>query len=216
MKCSLPISNFLEQISSLSCCFPSISLHWELRKAFEKSLLGILSHSTFSRVCLSFLLCLLLLFLSKLFVRPSQTTFLYLFLGKDLIWCVQIKKRRSWHSIPLLHGKYMEKQWKQWQALFSWAPKSLQIVTAAVKKKTLAPWKKSYEKSWQHTKKQRHYFTSKSLYTESHGFSRSSEKMWELDHKESWAPKNWCFCTAVLDKILESPLDCIGDPTRPS
>ena len=48
---------------------------------------------------------------------------------------VQIKKRRSLHPVPLFHGKYMEKQWKQWQTSFPWAPKSLQIVTAAVKKK---------------------------------------------------------------------------------
>ena len=126
---------------------------------------------------------------------------------------VQIKKRRSLHPVSLFHGKYMEKQWEQWQTLFSWAQMSLQIVTAAGEKKTLAPWKKSYEKSWQHTKKQRHYFTSKSLYSQSHGFSRSHERMWELDHKESWAPKNWWFWTVVLDKILESPLDCNGDPT---
>ena len=162
----------------------------------------------------------LLLFFCKLVLRHPQTTILHFCISFSWRWSrwsmYRSKKWRSLHAVPLLHGKYMEKQWKQWQALFSWAPKSLQIVTAAVKKKTLAPWKKSYEKSWQHTKKQRHYLTSKSLYTESHGFSRSSEKMWELDHKESWAPKNWCFCTAVLDKILESPLDCNGDPTRPS
>ena len=76
------------------------------------------------------------------------------------------------------------------------------------KKKTLAPWKKSYGKPWQHTKKQRHYFTSKGLYSQSYGFSRSHEWMWELAHKESWASKNWCFWTVVLDKTLESPLDC--------
>ena len=42
----------------------------------------------------------------------------------------------------------------------------------------------------------------------SYGFSSSHVWMWELDYKESWAPKNWCFCTVVLEKILESPLDC--------
>ena len=45
------------------------------------------------------------------------------------------KKIRSWHPVPSLHGKQMEKQWKQWQTLFSWALKSLQIVTAAMKLK---------------------------------------------------------------------------------
>ena len=48
------------------------------------------------------------------------------------------------------------------------------------------------------------------LYThsQSYGFSRSHVRMWELDHKEGWAPKNWCFWTVVLEKTLEGPLDC--------
>ena len=45
-------------------------------------------------------------------------------------------------------------------------------------------------------------------YSQSYGFSRSHVWMWELDCKESWAPKNWCFWTVVLEKTLESPLDC--------
>ena len=57
-------------------------------------------------------------------------------------------------------------------------------------------------------KKQRHYFTSKGLYSQSYGFSSSHIWMWELDYKESWAPKNWCFWTVVLETTLESPLDC--------
>ena len=44
--------------------------------------------------------------------------------------------------------------------------------------------------------------------SQSYGFSSSHEWMWELDYKESWAPKNWCFWTVVLEKTLESPLDC--------
>ena len=48
---------------------------------------------------------------------------------------LNIQKLRSWHLVPSLHGKQMEKQWKQWQTLFSWAPKSLQMVTAAMKLK---------------------------------------------------------------------------------
>ena len=58
-----------------------------------------------------------------------------------------------------------------------------------------------------HIKKQRHYFANKGLSSQSYGFSSSHEWMWELDH-ESWAPKNWCFWTMVLEKILESLLDC--------
>ena len=58
------------------------------------------------------------------------------------------------------------------------------------------------------SREQRHYFSNKGLYSQSYGFSNSHVWMWELDHKESWAPKNWCFWTVVLEKTLESPLDC--------
>ena len=71
-----------------------------------------------------------------------------------------------------------------------------------------APWKESYNKPRQHIKKQRHHFTNKSLYSQSYGFSSSHVQMWKLDHKESWVLKNWCFQTVVLEKTLESPLDC--------
>ena len=56
--------------------------------------------------------------------------------------------------------------------------------------------------------KQRHYFANKGLSSQGYGFSSSHVWMWELDYKESWAPKNWCFWTVVLEKTLESPLDC--------
>ena len=72
----------------------------------------------------------------------------------------------------------------------------------------LAPWKKSYDQLRQHIKKQRYHFSNKNLYSQSYGFSRSHVWMWELDHIEGWAPKNWCFSTVVLEKILESSLDC--------
>ena len=58
------------------------------------------------------------------------------------------------------------------------------------------------------TLKQRHYFTNKGLSRQSYGFSSGHVWMWELDYKESWTPKNWCFWTVVLEKTLESPLDC--------
>ena len=72
----------------------------------------------------------------------------------------------------------------------------------------LAPRKKSYEKPRQHIKKQSHHFANKGPCSQSYGFSSSSVWMWELDHKECWAPKNWCFWTVMLEKTLESPLDC--------
>ena len=75
-------------------------------------------------------------------------------------------------------------------------------------KKIFAPWKKSYDQPRQHIKKQRHYFPNKGLCCQSFGFSSSHIWMWELHYKESWPPKNWCFWTVVLEKTLESPLDC--------
>ena len=72
----------------------------------------------------------------------------------------------------------------------------------------LAPWKNSYDEPRQHIKKQRHHFANKGPSSQSYDFSSSRVWMWELDHKESWVPKNWCFWTVVLEKTLESPLDC--------
>ena len=66
----------------------------------------------------------------------------------------------------------------------------------------------SYDQPRQHIKKQRHYFTNKGPSSQGYGFSSGHVWMWELDYKESWVPKNWCFWTVVLEKTLESPLDC--------
>ena len=72
----------------------------------------------------------------------------------------------------------------------------------------LAPWKKSYDQPRQHIKKQSHCFVDNGPSNQSHGFPSSHVWMWELDYRESWAPRNWCFWTVVLEKTLESPLDC--------
>ena len=56
----------------------------------------------------------------------------------------------------------------------------------------------------QHIQKQRHYLANKGPSSQSYGFSSSHVWMWELDCKESWVPKNWCFWTVVLEKTLES------------
>ena len=75
----------------------------------------------------------------------------------------------------------------------------------------LTPWKESYDQPRQHIKKQRHYFANKGLSSQGYRldcFSSSHVWMWELDYKESWVPKNWWFWTVVLEKTLESPLDC--------
>ena len=71
----------------------------------------------------------------------------------------------------------------------------------------LAPWKKSYDKPRHCIKEQRHHLANKDLYSESCGFSSSHVWMWELNHKESWALKNWCFQTVILETTLGSPLD---------
>ena len=73
--------------------------------------------------------------------------------------------------------------------------------------KTLASWKKSYDQPKQYIKKQRYYFANKRLSSQSYGFSSNHVWMWELDYKESWAPKNRCFWLVVLEKTRES-LDC--------
>ena len=86
--------------------------------------------------------------------------------------------------------------------LFSWAPKSLQTVTAAMKWKTIVPWKKSYDQPRQHIKKQRHHFADKGPYSQRYGFSSSYVWMWELDHKElmllncSPGKESWVLWTA--------------------
>ena len=71
----------------------------------------------------------------------------------------------------------------------------------------LALWKKSYDQPIQHIKKQKHHNANKGPYNQSYGFSSSHVWMLELDHKEGWVPKNWCFWTVVMEKTLESPLD---------
>ena len=70
------------------------------------------------------------------------------------------------------------------------------------------PWKESYDQPRQNIKKQRHYFAKKGPSSQGYGFSSSHARMSELNYKESWASQNWCFWTVVLEKTLESPLDC--------
>ena len=80
----------------------------------------------------------------------------------------------------------------------------------------LATWKESYDQPRQYIKKQRHHFADKGLYSQSYGFSSSHVWMWKLDYKETWAPKNWCFWTVVLEKTPESLLDCkVIQPVHP-
>ena len=77
-----------------------------------------------------------------------------------------------------------------------------------MKLKGTIPWKKSYDQPRQHIKKERHYFADKDLSSQSCVFSSSHVWMWEMAYKESWVPKSWCLWTLMLEKTLESLLDC--------
>ena len=90
---------------------------------------------------------------------------------------LNIQKTKIMHLVPSHHGKQVGKQWKQWLTLFWAAPKSLQMVTAAMKSKMLTPWKESYDKSKQCIKKQRYQFADKGLYGQSYGFFSSHVQM---------------------------------------
>ena len=90
----------------------------------------------------------------------------------------------------------------------TWAPKSLQMMTAAMKLKFACSLEGKFDQPRQHIKKQRHYSANKCPSSQCYGFSSSHVWMWELDYKEStWVLKNWCFWNVVLEKTLESPLD---------
>ena len=120
---------------------------------------------------------------------------------------LNIQKTKIMASSPITSGNQMGKQWKQWETLFWGAPKSLQMVTAAMKLKDACSLEEKLQPR-QHIKKQRHYFANKSPSSQSYGFSSSHVWMWELDYKERWVPKNWCLWTVVLVKTPESLLDC--------
>ena len=97
------------------------------------------------------------------------------------------------------------KKWKQWQVLFSLAPKSLQMVTAATKFRRLLLGRKAVTNMYS-VLKSSITLQQRSIY-QSYVFSSSHLCMWELDHKEGWGLKNWCFQTVVLEKTVKNPLD---------
>ena len=102
----------------------------------------------------------------------------------------------------------MGKQWKQWLTLFWGAPKSLQDGDCSHEIKRRLLLGRKVMTNPDSILKQRHYFANKGPPNQGYGFSNSHVWMWELNYKESWVPKNWCFWTVVLEKTLESPLDC--------
>ena len=92
---------------------------------------------------------------------------------------------------------------------FGGAPKSLQMMTAAMKLKDTCFLRRKVMTNRNTILKSRDItFANKSPFSQGYGFSKCHVWMWELDYKESWVPKNWCFWTVVLEKTLESPLDC--------
>ena len=99
----------------------------------------------------------------------------------------------------------MGKQEKQREALFFGLQNHCRWWQQPWNWKMLAPWKKFYDQTRLHIKKQRHYFAKKGLSSQSYGFSRSHVWMWELDYKESWALKNWCFWTWYWRRLLRVP-----------
>ena len=101
----------------------------------------------------------------------------------------------------------MGKQWKQWQTTLGDSKITADGDRSHEIKSCLLLWRKVMT-NLDSILKSRVYFADKGLSSQSCGFSSSRVWMWELDYKESWAPKNWCFWTVVLEKTLESPLDC--------
>ena len=110
----------------------------------------------------------------------------------------------------------MGKQWKQRETFFSWGRREGRSskITAdgdcshEIKRCLLLGRKAMTNLDSILKRQQRYYFANKSLSSQSFGFSSSHVWMWDLDYKESWVLKNWCFWTVVLEKTLESPLDC--------
>ena len=105
----------------------------------------------------------------------------------------------------------MRKKWKQWQTLFSWAPKITEDGDCSHEiKRPLLLGRKAMTKL-DSILKSRHHFANKGQHVDKHsqscGFSSSHILLWELDSKKSWALKNWYLQTAVLEKTLESLLD---------
>ena len=106
---------------------------------------------------------------------------------------LNFQKLRSRYLVTSLPGKWWGDNGNR-ERLHFWALKSLQLVVTAMKLKDAYSWEKSYEQPRWHIKKQRHYFANKGLSSQGYGFS--------------WVLKNWCFWTVMLEKTLESPLDC--------
>ena len=117
------------------------------------------------------------------------------------------RKLRSWHLVPSLHDKKMEKQWIQWQTILRGSKITADGDCTHEIKRLLLLGRKAMT-NLDSILKSRDMLCQKFESSQSYGFSSSHVWMWELNYKESWVLKNWSFLTMVLEKTFESPLDC--------
>ena len=110
-------------------------------------------------------------------------------------------------GIPSLYGTWEEKKWKQWQIIFLGSKITVEGDCSHEIKRHLLLGRKAMTKL-SSILTRRNHFANKRLSNQRYGFPSSHVQMWELNHKEVWVPKNWCFQTVVLAMTLESPLDC--------
>ena len=120
----------------------------------------------------------------------------------------KLQKTKIMASGPITSWQIDGETRKQWETIFLGSKITADGDCSHEIKRHLILGRKSYDQPRQHIKKQRHYFANKGPTSQGYGFSSNNVWVWELGYKERWAPKNWCFCTVVLEKTLESPLDC--------
>ena len=126
---------------------------------------------------------------------------------KKLAESSALRKHRSWHLVPSLHGTQMGKLETVTDFILL-APKPLQMVTAAIIRRCLLLGRKAMINPDSILNSRDITLSTKTCLVKAMVFSSSHVWMWELNYKESWVLKNWCFWTEVLEKTLESPLDC--------
>ena len=119
---------------------------------------------------------------------------------------LNIQKTKNMASSPITAWQIDGKQWKQWETIFLGSKITADGHCYHEIKRHFLLGRKAMT-NLDSILKGRDYFANKGPSSQSYGFSSSHVWMWELDSKESWAPKNWCFWTVVLEKTLESPLD---------
>ena len=128
---------------------------------------------------------------------------------------VNIQKTKIMASGPIISWQIDGKLWKQWQTLFSWPPKLLQMMTAAMKLKDPYSLEEKLWTTYKHIKKQRHYFANKGPCSQSYAFSNSHIWMWAVDHKKAQQTRLMLLNYGVGEDSWES-LGLHGNPTSQS